>query len=387
MVVIARPKGNGSRTTTSRKKSDKIEAPKKLCIACPSDLNLHPLTKFYRSYSNFHADGYIPMCKDCIQKASFDEIVQDINIDGFKKILRQIDKPYIESILQSSINQYNEQYAGKNCPKNNRTKIIAYYFKNINSLRQLSTLDWQGGIDYTNRMGGSETGNVNTRVEDKYSLPNQSEDQVYYLPDDDFNVTPDIIRLFGEGYKKSEYKAFWDKYNFLIKNYPNTTNLHTESLVTYIKFKVKEEIATSKGNVADAEKWSKMAIAAAEKAKINPSQLTQSDLQGGINSFSELFKAVEQAVDVIKILPQFKYRPNDALDFNIWCYINYIRDLEGKPLVDYEDIYKFYDRRVAEYIEQYGDPYNIFADDPTKENRDKIKKFITLPKDYLDGDE
>jgi len=75
------------------------------------------------------------------------------------------------------------------------------------------------------------------------------------------------------------------------------------------------------------------------------------------------------------------------LDFNIWCYINYIRDLEGKPLCDYEDIYKFYDKRKTEYIEQYGDPYNIFKDELTEENRDKIKKFISLPKDYQDGDE
>ena len=110
-------------------------------------------------------------------------------------------------------------------------------------------------------------------------------------------------------------------------------------------------------------------------------------MQGGLNSFSELLMAVEQTVDVIPILPRFKFRPNDAIDFNIWCIINYLRDLEGKPLCSYEDIYKFYDQRKAEYIEQYGDPYGIFSGDPTEANRESVKKFITLPKDYEDGEQ
>lgn len=115
--------------------------------------------------------------------------------------------------------------------------------------------------------------------------------------------------------------------------------------------------------------------------------MTQADLQGGINSFSEIFKAVEQAVDIIPILPRFKFRPNDALDFNIWCYINYARDLQGLPLCTYEEVYKFYDKRKEEYLEQYGDPYGIFEGEPTEKNRLNVEKFITLPKDYTDGDD
>ena len=50
--------------------------------------------------------------------------------------------------------------------------------------------------------------------------------------------------------------------------------------------------------------------------------------------------------------------------------------------VPYEDVYKFYDEKVAEYVKQYGDPYGIFTDDPTLNNREKIKEFIELPSDY-----
>ena len=46
-----------------------------------------------------------------------------------------------------------------------------------------------------------------------------------------------------------------------------------------------------------------------------------------------------------------------------------------------------YDKKKAEYLEQYGDPYGIFDDEPTEKNRPSVEKFITLPKDYEDGDE
>ena len=203
----------------------------------------------------------------------------------------------------------------------------------------------------------------------------------------DFEVTDDIKSLFGYGYSDIEYKKMYDKYEKLKLNYTLQTNLHQEALATYVRFKVKEEDATAAGNVDEAKKWYDAAQNAAEKAKLTPRQLTQADLQGGINSFSEIFKAVEQAVDVIPILPKFKFRPNDALDFNIWCYINYARDLQGLPQCSYEDVYKFYDKKKVEYLEQYGDPYGIFNDEPTEKNRENVKKFITLPKDYEDGDE
>lgn len=331
-----------------------------------------------------HADGHVTMCKDCIQGQCINNDTGEIDVDMFKNILRQIDRPFIDTLWQSSINQYNNTYQGKRVPSDNKKVIIAYYFKNLNSLRQYRTLSWLQGIEWNEKDKKNGNKVCSSQKQNNIIDSSKQEEPVYSLDDSDFEVTQDIIKLFGEGYHKNEYKAMWDKYEFLRQNYPNVTNLHTEALVTYVRFKVKEEMATANGNAVDAEKWNQAATRAADKAKINPSQLSQSDLQGGLNSFSELFKAVEEAVDVIPILPKFRYRPNDAIDFNIWCYINYLRNLEGKPLCSYEDVYRFYDERKQEYIDQYGDPYGIFKDDPTVDNREKIKKFITLPKDYED---
>ena len=96
--------------------------------------------------------------------------------------------------------------------------------------------------------------------------------------------------------------------------------------------------------------------------------------------------AIEQATDVINILPKYKTQPHDAPDFNIYCYISYARKLKGLPPIEYKDIYKFYDDKMEEYLRQYGDPNGVFteANDTMLKNRPNIEKFIVLPSDYDD---
>ena len=137
-----------------------------------------------------------------------------------------------------------------------------------------------------------------------------------------------------------------------------------------------------KGCVDEAKKWYDAAQNAAANGKLTPKQLSAADLQKGMNSVCELVKAVEQATDIIKIMPQFKYRPIDAVDFTIMCYVNYERKLNGQPCVEYEDIYSFYDKKKEEYIKQNGDPYGIFKNDPTIKNRENVKTFLKMPDDY-----
>lgn len=356
------PKKKGSNATASQ------QGKRKTCTMCEqSKLVPH----FYRSFNPLHPDGYMPMCKDCVKNACYNEETDDVDVEKLKNLLRQLDRPFILEYYDAAVSQYDKLYSGKRVSKRSRLEIVGYYFKNIQSLKQLKTLTWEDGFKYTSQ--NPEVIQSDRRTED--------DEIVYNFTEEDFTVTHEIIRLFGEGYSKKEYKAMKTKYDFLKQNYPSITNLHVEALVNYVRLKVKAELATARGSISEAKSWDELATKAAEKAKINPSQLSQKDLQGGFNSFSETFQAVEQAVDVIPILPQFKYRPNDAPDFIIWCFINYLRRLEGKPDCSYEDVYHFYDERKDEYIKQYGDPYGIFTEDPTEKNREKIKQFIDIPND------
>lgn len=340
----------------------------------------------------FAVDKKINICKDCFVSNALNEETGEIDEAEFKKLLRKTDFPYYRDTLQSSVNQFMKEYSYVEDEdiKYHGAEIIKLYMKNINSLRQLRGKNFEDsekdGFVRNKRSSLKDSEEKLKVVNNKPS--NKEKEEKWYSDTVDFEITEDIIRLFGEGYTKSEYSKMYKKYEKLKLNYSLQTSLHQEALATYVRFKVKEEDATARGDVDEAKKWYDAAQNAAANGKLTPKQLSKADLQGGINSFSEIFKAVEAAVDVIPILPRFKYEPHDALDFNIWCYINYAQELKGLPLCNYEDIYKFYDKRKAEYLEQYGDPYGIFDDEPDQSAlRESIKKFITLPKDYEEGDE
>lgn len=356
---------------------NKNQSGKQICVTCRKEKRF---TEFYSSNSEiFSLTKKVPMCKDCMYEESLGTD-EDLNLEKFKEVLRKVDKPFILRVWQAALNEADKY---KITGKDRGRRAYSYYFKNINSLKQYKYFTFKDSDEVNKRFKVGNDADENVLNTQKKIESNE----IISIDVSEFEITQDIIDLFGEGYSKSIYKKMYDKYEKMKFNYSIQTNLHQEALATYVRFKVQEELATAKGDVIEAQKWYSAATDAAEKAKLTPRQLTQADLQGGINSFSEIFKAVEQAVDVIPILPKFKFRPNDALDFNIWCYINYARDLQGLPQCQYEDVYKFYDKKKAEYISQYGDPYGIFDEDPTENNRPNIEKFITLPKDYEDGDD
>lgn len=351
-------KRSGSSNTAKR------EIKKKVCSACQKEKRLG---EFYISYNVLHKDNRIPMCKTCIKDACYNSDGM-FDIENFKSLLRQLDKPFIQSLWDKS---EEEAMQSKGAAEElSKDVVVGKYMKNI-SMRQFRKYNWEGGLNYVDK--SLSEGQVES------STKKITNHERYYLSNEEFVVTEEIIRLFGEGYLSKEYETMSRIYEDSKQDYPNISSSQKNLLLRYVRFSAKEEIATSNGAIAEAEKWSKMATEALK-------QLNSIDTQGGINCFSEFFRDFERAQDIARILPKFKYRPNDAPDFIIWCYVNYCRRLEGKPEVDYSDIYRFYDEKINEYLKQYGDPYNIFTDDPTLTNREKIKEFIELPPDYYNDE-
>lgn len=304
------------------------------------------LNDFFTAINDkFFANGKIHICKDCIKEYCYNK---DGNVDmnKFKQILMMINAPFFSQEFDTACNKDKD--------------TIGVYMRAI--YLNHKGKEWKDGEKF-------EKAKIN--IEDIDNQLNTDIDLTY------------LREKWGEGYDDDNlYIDFEKKYKFLKNNYPEKTSMHTEALFKYIRYSVMEERAISSGDAKDAKSWGELANKAATAAKINPSQLSKADLSDGLSTFSELSQAVEKEVDIIRILPRFKYRPNDALDFNIWCYINYMQDLSGLPQCDYEDVYNFYDKKIQDYVEQYGDPYEIFKDDPTIKNRESIKRFIKE-----DGDE
>ncbi len=337
-------------------------------IMCTSCGKYKKKTEFYVSYNPLHEkDGVLPYCKICLKQMCVD-VTGEMNQENTLKTLRAVDKPYISSLWRKAM-----QKGGQN--------IIGNYLR-ILGLAQYKTMTWNDGeLDKLDEKWADMKAPL---TEMKNIEPMKTEIEKF----ENFHVTNQIIALFGTGFTDEEYFHMWNKYKFLSENYTEQTNMHTEALVTYVRYKVKEEMAVAAGKAAEAKTWGELAMKQADKAKINPYQFSKADLQGGLTTIGEIAQAVEQNVDIIPVLPQFKYRPNDAVDFCIWNYINYARDLEGKPLVEYSDVYKFYDKMRDDYILSTGDPYGIFKEDPTAENRPKVEQFIQLPDEYYEeGDD
>jgi len=288
-----------------------------------------------------------PVCKDCIN----DNVDTD-DVESVKRMLLLLDFPFfIDEWENVKYNYSKNGWFGRYLYVIGRSK-----YKN---------LSWKDSI-----------------IEPP--ITKEQKEKRIFVPPKMADISTDTIEFFGIGYTPEEYVEMQKKYDKL-KNSNGTTNMHIEALKKYVLYRVKEEFAISKNQRAEAKQWGDLANKAADAAKIKPSQFKKEDLMEGINTISEIREIVEREDDILHVLPEFKCAPNDALDFIIWCFINYCRKLEGMPECSYEDVYRFYDEKVAEYIESRQDPFgiykkDIFKNDQTKKNRGSIKNFIKKAK-------
>lgn len=307
-------------------------------IVCQGDCGrlLNPTRFFYASKSKLYASTKrFPTCKDCIKK-----IVDESKIDTVYDMLRIMDVPFF----------YDRWYENLIKCKEKNKNVFGNYIRMANSgINEFKDATWKDSY-FEPEVESNEN-----------SIKSASNDEV-------INITPpeeisfkiegmtqeEIQDKWGYGYTNEEYFLFEKKYKKLIGVHGDKTPLHVENLITYIRYRVKEEIETAKGKVAEAEKWSRMADTAAKSAKMTVQQLSKSDISGGVELVPQIFEAVEDKVGIISILPTLKEQPVDDADLIIWCIINYQQRLEDKPRIQYRDIWNFYDDMLEDFFKQKG---------------------------------
>lgn len=345
--------------SSNKKMVIKETKPKKPCVTCGDPKYL---TEYYLSESPLHAnDGKIPYCKQCLSLMFDSNNPQESLMD----ILKKIDKPFFYHIYETSLLESPDNVFGK-------------YMKNIVMPQHRSRgYTWESSIfKPSDNSEEKESLKINSTDDNKSNSNLNTEEQ-----------SENITDKWGDGYTSEEYRLFEKKWKKLIDNYGEKTSLHTEGLITYIRFRVREEIATSKGLIKDAKDWASLASTAAKDAKLNVSQLSKSDISGGVELMSQLYEAVESEVGIIPLLPKLLDQPYDDADMVIWSIINYTRRLEDKPAVPYRDIWNFYDEMLQEHFTQLN--FNKDQIKEFKENRKNI--FRDLSEVYreplYDGDE
>lgn len=269
-------------------------------------------------------DGKVPICKECLKKT--------VNYD---------DMDTIYAILQQMDIMFDIAYWEK--AKESHKDTFARYVTMANSLPQFEGRSWRDSIfdDGTNKEkphNSVERSNVNE------SQPNNT------------GCTLDELKeKYGYGYPDDEYFLFERKYQQLRPSFQLVTTMHEEYFREFCVNKVKETLAKAKGNFKEAKEWAAMVKDVAEAGKLKPSQMSKSDLSGGLDTFGQLARMVEENYEIMPILPMFTETPKDKVDVVLWCFINYVRDLKGLPECEYKEIYEFYERRRQEYEKQMSD--------------------------------
>jgi hypothetical protein len=286
---------------------------------------------FYRTKSKFFPDGRINICKDCIKK-----MINYDDINTVYSVLQIINVPFFYDIWEKCLENVNP---------------IGQYLRQANSgINSFKGATWRDSI-FTEQ-GSSIESDYSDSKKRKHSINDMTIEQ--------------LEEKWGYGYSEEEMFFFEKKYRKLIDSYGEKTSLHTEALITYIRFRVKEEMATADGDSVNADKWAKLADKASERAKITVQQLSKSDISGGVDLMPQLFEAVEEKSGIISTLPILKEQPYDDADLIIWAIINYTQRLEDKPRVAYKDIWKFYDSMLEDFYKQKG-----YSEEQIKEEREK----------------
>ena len=290
-------------------------------------------TNFYQSNSPlFNSNNHrVNICKQCINKMID---IEDIN--SVYVVLQALDIAFLYD--------YYETAKQKN-PKNPFGKYITM----ANSMPQLKGARWKDSVF------GNESNDI---LDDNTKTPTRRNT----ISIDELEA---LKEKFGDGYPDKEYILFEKKYQDLRPSFQLTTTMHEECLREYCIDKVKEGLAKAKGEFKEAKEWASMAKEQASSGKLNPSQMSKSDLSGGLDTFGQMRRMVEQTDEgeMLKILPIFMEKPKDKVDITLWLYVNYIRDLKGLEECEFKDIWDFYNKRVIEYEKKMADPNQNLGDE------------------------
>lgn len=313
------------------------------CLDCLKEKD--KMNGFYNTKNKLYEKiGKFPICKTCLKKT--------INYDDMETVyntLQQMDVKFDPLYWEQAIQR--------------KTDTFSAYITMANSLKQFNGTCWKDSC-IESEADSMSVDNTPSPSSTDYST----------------EITDDMVDKWGSGYTLDEYKQFERKYVKLIRSYGEKTALHTEGLLSFIRFRVKEEMATARGDVKEAKEWGSLASKAATDAKINVSQLSKSDISGGVDVITQLFEAVETELGIIPLLPRLTAQPYDDADLIIWAIINYYRRLEDKEPVNYEDVYRFYDEMLEEDFKSKG-----MTDDQIKKSKEERNNvFRDLGKVYTE---
>lgn len=243
-----------------------------ICPDCGRELTIN-ITNFYQSFSPRHQGvqfeikektqkkvkyrSFVPYCKDCIAKN-----IDLNNIETIKEALSLCDKPYLVEAWNSNLNKYKDKPI---------STIFGLYVKNL-------------ALNYKNlRYKDSESViHTKTEVVQEFNLTQKP--------------TQEMINRWGVSWTDDQYIRLDNFYNSM--KVSNKNNIETAQDEDYLKklvrLSIKIDDAIESGKSSEAKQLGDLYSKYMADSKFRATDMTDADKQGGIRTFSSIYKEVEK---------------------------------------------------------------------------------------------
>lgn len=236
---------------------------------------------FYVSSDPLVLTGLTTMCKDCAQDVARNYNAEtgeygDCTKASIQAALERLDKPWKESIYESSYNEVNNPDAGLK-----RKTVWAAYIKNITSLSQYKGMRWRDGDLFSTHQVSAK---INENPEEAYEVT-VSEEVKTEIPkdleiyDEYLKNKSSVIRLLGYDPFGSEAEAdkpllYSQLVGFLDLGGDNEDMMRTSSAITIVRgflqqAKLDDMLAASMKNIGKDGKTGEIKALLDSKQKIS----------------------------------------------------------------------------------------------------------------------
>lgn len=365
-------------------KNDNIRYSKKTYLAIPQDdiqclkcggFKLGVENYFKHPDANATKDGYIHMCKQCIEDYCKSTYASTGNAFYTILVLCQLTNLiFIQEVARIAEKSWQSKKAApKEIYKYYMSELKYGYLNNANA--PVTMLEFR----HSNFEGDIFSFCEHHPAIPKVFIKELNKGLEKKRLDMETDETTKLEQKWGIGFTPQEYRYLEQEYNKIEKFIPKKTELHIDALKKYIIYSMKEKNALAKNDLKDVKEWNTLADKAADNAQLKVKQLSE-NFGAEVDSFAKLVEAVEEYDSVIPVLPKVRKMPYDDIDFLIWESINYIRRLEGKPETTYEEVYAFIDNELTKKMVDLGmTPKQIKKE---KEKRNAV--FNDLSDNYIE---
>ena len=212
---------------------------------------------FYRSYVNPNSN-VLPFCKECCVNKGLNND-GNLDIEKFKSMLMQVDRPYIHSLFVSNINKYPILKSA-----------IGFYFKDI-GMTQNRSLKYKDSI-----FEGDSDKKIDNDLVASQSVPSE------------------LVAKWGNNYNHKQISKLENFLKDMRNSYDVKTASHKDYLHKICKVSLKMDEALDNDNVGEFEKLSRVYDNLMKSAKFTAVQRSAVDDTGGFATFCEFIEQLER---------------------------------------------------------------------------------------------